>query len=153
MMLVERDAETVSYVSADAALDRIAIGGSRGRRNGGCDAGGRSAWHNCACGDAGLSGRRGRGRRGGLAEATQSERNRAEAGKKRCFHKYPFAVRCSGGRIWIQKKESDGAIPSAVATALWAVSFSAAETAHRAVATTRQRHTRQKPCVRRSSGH
>ena len=55
--------------------------------------------------------------------------------------------------IWIQKKESDGAIRSVAATALWAVSFSAAETAHRAVATMRQRHTRQKPCTRESSGH
>src|SRR5438552_2929544 len=73
-----------------------------GRRNSGGHAGRGSHTRGDA---AGLSRGRGRGCCWGLAEDAQSERNRAEADKKCCFHKYPFAVRCGGGRIWIQKRE------------------------------------------------
>src|SRR3982075_113872 len=107
-MFIECDAETVSRFSADGPLDGILVGRRRGRRNGGRHAGR----------DAGLSGGRGRGRCRRLAEDAQSEGNRAEAGKKCCFHKYPFALRCGEGRIWIQKKRISRSNPSVVATAL-----------------------------------
>src|SRR5204863_166411 len=100
MIGIDRYSEPTFQFSRDLRFDRVVAVGSRG------DRGGRRGNYRARPGRGSGSRRLRRsrqGRRWSLGEAAQSQRNRAKAEKKRCFHRYPFAVRCDGQTFWIQK--------------------------------------------------
>ena len=100
MVHVDVDPKLVLKFSSDSVLDRFLPVG----RSGGRHVRGGQRWARCGetRGQTGRDGRRCRRRRWGLAQHTEAERDRSEAGKKRYFHSYPLAVRCSGHASWIQ---------------------------------------------------